>query len=1108
MQRILIRNTARRQVHQLARRPPKRRVGVSQRRFLSISHALTRTTTPLLPRDRIRILQLRSFSSHEHIIHEIERLTAQVLNHSVTPLGTMSALLVDDTIASCQHLCKSKLGYEVESADQLLRRLMYEHASGSSAAQQQTTAIADLQLEILNAWLTLGSSRMALEKAQAVLMDMIQWYEEGISTHDPSENMASFMEACQPFPSVAANLLLLRTELPDSSTATELAPMFNNVLKSCIQENDTQTATLLVERMEMLEKKYEWENLQVDDDARKLIAEGLLAVPEEKEDSFSDDGKHLSSFELQAIQGRFLEFLKTASPDDKQKVLKMAEQLPTMPQSDVTDLLYKALIAYFCKIEDVKNATLLLSRIDAGLDQTNVVTEELFLGVLGLWVKSKEPDAPWRAQELVTRMEELESLGLLHVSVLTYNLLCESWARSSDPSASNKVDEIFSRMEQGDDSKAPNLETFKVYLSVWPKEDHSRVAQVVSKLLKQGEELGNKEFSNIVENSLAALAMDAPSATGKHLQERGTVASELLHQAVSQGINVTPTMCTNLLIPQQPEAALKELEYLESLPDVTIPLVCYARTIFAFFDARRPSFNQKKEMVARTLKRYADGKLAAESSDIESLMSSIMQELAYQGRPSPMDTMLKLFEEWTMIDDARIKDVKVPLECFNLTLNAWTAEGDAKKVEETFNRLVAYSGAGQASLQPNTASYSKVLQTLLASNSSPEEVAKKASLILENMLKLHESTGNDACKPNEPCFQHVLTALSKVGSADAAKYAVIYLKQMLSMDLQPSTIAFNKVMYAILNAPNAGYVQGGKYLRVWFLMKRMKEIGVEPDVLTYKNILRACSFAAQKDKPLALKLALETMGRLRTSGGADAGSYGLIAVAFQSLLKVVTLEDRDKIASAACRVCYQDGFLNKQNTELFRNAMSFPMWLQLTEEFSIKTKPTLSAFNKLMYGIVTAPKKTYETGEKYTRSRLIMEEMQKADVQPNKLTYKNILRACSFAGKDDKPAALNLALETMGRLRKSGEADAGSFGLLAIALDYCLRFEKREKRDKIASAACRLCYEDGFLNEQNRELYESAMSKYAWGQLAAQFSEIESKRQAADLTDVERITIT
>ena len=86
----------------------------------------------------------------------------------------------------------------METADRLLRRLMYEHASGSRAAGQYTAAIADLQLDVFNSWLSLGSSRLALEKANAILLDMVQWSKEGLSNHDPFSD--EFMQECFPFP--------------------------------------------------------------------------------------------------------------------------------------------------------------------------------------------------------------------------------------------------------------------------------------------------------------------------------------------------------------------------------------------------------------------------------------------------------------------------------------------------------------------------------------------------------------------------------------------------------------------------------------------------------------------------------------------------------------------------------------------------------------------------------------------------------------------------------------------------------------------------------------------------------------------------------------------
>ena len=759
------------------------------------------------------------------------------------------------------------------------------------------------------------------------------------------------------------------------STAEKLGPLFNTLIDGCVQDNDAETTTILAERMELLENEYGWVNLEIDDDARTLIVEGPVVVPEETVEPSQKTAKHLSSFEQQAIQERFLEFLKTATFDDKPEVLEMAAQLPTLPRSELTDSLYRGYVDYFCKIQDAKNATLLLSRIDTDLQKSGVFTEELFLDVLRLWIESRERDAPFRAQELVSRMEDLDNVGILNVSTRTYNLLCESWVRSTDPSAANKVEDILFHMEHGDPSKTPNLDTYKLYLSVWPKEDYAKVARVLSKL---GEELDRKELSNIIENSLASLAKDTPNATTRQMQERGTAALELVHQAISQEISVTPTMCTNLVRAQPVDAKPKVLEYLETLPDISIPFECYASTIFLLLDART-TFEEKQAAVSRTLKRYANGNLSAESTDIESLMTGIMQELAYQGRPSPMDAILKVFEEFKMMEGARTKGVLVPSECYNMVLDGWMKEGDKYKFEETLNRMVTYdldSEAWQTSLLPALVSIPKVFQMLVTTNSPAERVARKASVILDDMLKRYKSTGDAAWKPNEACFEHTLTALSKVGSSEAADKALHYLTVMIrSLRCEPSTGAFNKVMLATIKAPDSYFPGGDKYKRINTLWRRMKSMGVQPDVITCKNMLRACSGVPRTEGTEVLastrNMTLLALKTIRATGKADAGSYGLAAIAFNSLLKDLAPNDRDKIASTVCRLCYEDGFLNEQNSELFRHTMRLPVWEELAEEFSTQTKhrPSLSECNKTMFAIVTSHGNAYEPGGKFTRVR-------------------------------------------------------------------------------------------------------------------------------------------
>ena len=928
MQRILLRGATGRQMQLRA----PRAVGGSQhltRTCHSCTYLLSSRTTPLSI-DRIRV---RYFSSLND--DEIERLTVRILD--TTPLGTMSSTLLDDAIAAVQHWCNTETGFGVDSADRLLKRLLYEHSTGSAASRQYTDSIAHLQLQILNSWLRMSSFGLAMEKADAILTSMIQWYERGLSTHDPYPQLVSFIEAClhQGHAAMAVTRLLLWTEVPNKDTETELVSLMNSVLQLCVQQNDAITAAILSERMEVLEAEHEWQNLHITDDARKLILEGALAAREKGVKSSDETAaKQLSSIELEAIQERFMKFLKVASLDDRQKVSEMARHTSMFPQSESILPLYKSFFDYFVRIKDVKHATLTLSRMD---EFDYVMTEKNFLDILRLLVKSTpDRDAPWRAQEVVTRMEELERNGRLSISTLTYNLLCQAWAHSAEPAASQKVEDILSRMliakENGDASKTPNIDTYMIYLSVWPKDHENRVIQVVSELMNQGTDVRIKEMSHIVEGSLEALAVASPNASSKQLGDRGDVAWKLFHQAVSQGITVTPRMCANFLRTQNRNAVLRELKFLETLTDVTIPIECYEYAIMALLDAREPSFNQKKQMVSKMLKMYSEGSISAESSDVEAILVRIMLELEYHGRPSPVDAMLKLFEELILSDEAPVKDVKVPIDCFNIALKCWAGESDADKVEDTFKRLISYHEAGHDSLQPTTASFSMLLRVLPLTNAPVDKVAERSANIMEQLIELYESTGNDACKPDAFCFATVLTALSKVSSPNAAAKATKFLNSMLELGIQPTASVFNKVMHTILRDTTNSFDGVGKFKRVLSLMRKMKNVGCTPDVLSYKFMLRACRVPHRRDRSLALNVAMDAMGQLRKSGKADAASYGVLFWILHSSL-AREREERDKLMSSACRLCYEDGLLTEKNLELFRFGMSEPAWKEVVKTF-------------------------------------------------------------------------------------------------------------------------------------------------------------------------------
>jgi hypothetical protein len=76
----------------------------------------------------------------------MEGLTQKILHANVTPLGTMSASLVDDAIMASQYWLHVRSGYAIDSVDRLLQRLMYERASGAMAVQKRTESIRLISL--------------------------------------------------------------------------------------------------------------------------------------------------------------------------------------------------------------------------------------------------------------------------------------------------------------------------------------------------------------------------------------------------------------------------------------------------------------------------------------------------------------------------------------------------------------------------------------------------------------------------------------------------------------------------------------------------------------------------------------------------------------------------------------------------------------------------------------------------------------------------------------------------------------------------------------------------------------------------------------------------
>lgn len=138
--------------------------------------------------------------------------------------------------------------------------------------------------------------------------------------------------------------------------------------------------------------------------------------------------KVLSSFELATMRQRFLDFVDTAGKDDANKVEQFVKRWVSLPNHNETedDLgtsdVYEAVVDYFVKwlqkMEQVSGAA------------TGASSHDKLNSILQLWARSSDREAPWRAQELVQRMEELDRQEVLQITSSTYNLLAETWLNS------------------------------------------------------------------------------------------------------------------------------------------------------------------------------------------------------------------------------------------------------------------------------------------------------------------------------------------------------------------------------------------------------------------------------------------------------------------------------------------------------------------------------------------------------------------------------------------------------------------------------------------------------------------------------------------------------
>jgi hypothetical protein len=374
---------------------------------------------------------------------ELKRLTDRILYTPQTPLGTMTVDQWDDTLLAMLYwfhhdsnidvdalqedgaavTASNSLenvpvtGFVLDIVDRLLHRLYYEHATQSVASRNRNDDLAQWTLAVLSAWLRAGQNhptdQLSVQRADKLWAKIVQWKERGLWKQGnlPVPELAQLAQAWlklqSPQGTQKAAELLLSVDMVEfvHQGNHAIIPCYHQALEQSVQfaESCGDLSSKLVGRMEKLSREPGWEAIQPSEEVvqARLLDDFWQSAP--------DNQKALSSFETQTLQRNMLKRIHEAFEDDMEKVDDVIERwkaLEAETDPKLTNELTHALYGYYVRIEDPRKATSWLLQ----LDQTGVPDDEQtkqFEKLIRLWSESKLPDACWRLEELLPRLEEL-----------------------------------------------------------------------------------------------------------------------------------------------------------------------------------------------------------------------------------------------------------------------------------------------------------------------------------------------------------------------------------------------------------------------------------------------------------------------------------------------------------------------------------------------------------------------------------------------------------------------------------------------------------------------------------------------------------------------------
>jgi hypothetical protein len=880
--------------------------------------------------------------SADHRERELQRLTNHILYARQTPLGTMTTEQWDDTLLAMlywfhhdsdvdfdglqeEDAIMASLenapvtGFVLDVVDRLLHRLFYEHATQSVAARHRNDDLAQWTLAVLAAWLRVGqdfpTAKLPVERSDKLWAKLVQWNEQGLYKQGnlPVQELGLLVQAWLKLQSPQGTRKA--AELLFSVNGNEfvrqgnhaIIPCYHQALEQSVQfaESCGDLSTTLVGRMEELSREPGWEAVKPNKEViqSRLLDDFWQTAPENQ--------KALSSFETQTLQRNMLQRIHKAGEDDTDKVEDVIERwnaIETKTDPKLTTELTHALYEYYMRIGNPRKATswlLQLNQMGVSYDEKSKQFERL----IQLWSESDLPDAAWRSEELLPRLEELALQDGTSVGTSVYTSIARLWLDSGEARSSSKAQELISRAKTLDASLLrfsldACLESSKISVD--------SITQATKQFMQLWDELDETERSNLASDTARAIARGKLAPMGiemvQFMVKKDAVPSTAVCESLASAFSAT----------SEPNDVIVFMDLLEEC-GASLSFDCYRSAIISLDGIRdKDRGHETKDMLTRLLDKVCEGKLEVSPKEIGEVIAIVLDSLAHAQSELDVMEVLRLVEEKLLTPDRVSAVSPVPLACFKSVMSVLVEKEIPSLVAEVFDRVEAYHRMGYTDLLPDANVYMLYLTALAKEG---EETLDKREEVLNELIQLYESTGKQECKPMDRMFNAVYSPTTKP-TEEHVRRAVSLLDKMIALGVEiHDAYAFNTAMHLITESQTET-----AYKRVIDIHERMEKTGVPEDTYTLHNIVRACGRAQEQERPDALNLAMATLGEIRRTNRVDTRTYSLIFRVVGELLPSRDSEMLDPLVEAIFKLCCDDGHFSNNIRKNVKYLMSETKW--------------------------------------------------------------------------------------------------------------------------------------------------------------------------------------